>query len=91
MQTKNADQEWRGRVPSTSALPTGIHPANETCADRSAPRAPRAEEPAPRARERPALFFSSKPPEQWQLQEMNNRKEPQTRWAETETGLPPAL
>lgn len=89
---KNADQEWEGLVPSTaSCLPSGTHPAHETCADKSAQRAPRAEEPAPRARERPALFFSSTSPKQWQLQGKNNRKEPQTRWAETEPGPPPAL
>lgn len=35
--TKSADQDWQRRVPSTSALPSGIHPANETYADKSAP------------------------------------------------------
>lgn len=89
-------QEGRPRTARTS--PSPLAPCRleftlqtKPVLTRALPRAPRAGEPAPRARERPALFFSSKSPKQWQLQGMNNRKEPQTRWAEKEMGLPGAL
>lgn len=89
-------QECRPRMATTS--PSPLAPCRleftlqtKPVLTRALPRAPRAEEPAPRARERPALFFSSKSPKQWQLQGMNHRREPQTRWAEKERGLSAAL
>lgn len=54
-------------------------------------RVPGTQEPAPRARQRPALFFSLKSQKQWQTLKMNNSEEPQTQGAWRKTGLPSAL